>query len=150
MQKKLIHLTSFIFLFVLASCSMEEKDTRLVCDCEYSTWDNGFQKFDGCLSQKNEAEVFDNKSLVFNESKEFFQFNGGLMGSQFTTFTDNEIVYRFEGDMQRTTRMFDRVNLTMVEALQDRDVNYLDSVSGVKIYEDNYRYHYQCRVVEGV
>ncbi|MDC1401508.1 hypothetical protein N8349_03620 [Gammaproteobacteria bacterium] len=134
-----------LMVFGIVGCAVEE-DTRLVCDCVKSTFTNGEQVWAKCMDVDGSNEgSYSNKSLVFNESKKLFMFNGTQMGDMFTSFDDNVISYSFEGDIHRTSRTFDRVSLTMVEALQDRDYNFENKVWSL------YRtYHYQCKVVEGV
>ena len=73
-------------------------------------------------------------------------FNGTQMGDMFTSFNENVISYSFEGDIQRTTRTFDRINLGMVEVFQDRNYD-IENRAAWGIYNT---LHYQCRIVEGV
>ena len=130
--------------FGLIGCSVEE-DSRLICDCVKVTFQAG-GTYSVCMDYGGEnAGNYSNKSLVFNQSKNLFIFNGVTMGEMFTSIEDNFISYSFEGDTQKTTRTFDRVNLTLVEVLQDRDYSFEHKVW------DYYRtYDYQCRRVEGV
>ena len=127
---------------------MQEQDTRLVCDCVKTTFDSGEEIYNQCFNvdRSLKQEAFDNKSLVFNASKRLFMFDTSTMGESFITFEDNVISYSFEGDIQRTSRTLDRVNLSLVEVFADRDYNYADS----KVWKPYTTYHYQCRVVEGV
>lgn len=127
---------------------MQEQDTRLVCDCVKTTFDSGEEIYNQCFNvdRSLKQEAFDNKSLVFNASKRLFMFDTSTMGESFITFEDNVISYSFEGDIQRTSRTLDRVNLSLVEVFADRDYNYTDS----KVWKPYTTYHYQCRVVEGV
>jgi len=142
------HLPVLITLFLIGACSMQEQDTRLVCDCISSTYESGEERYESCFNSdtKEGQSVFNNKSLVFNVSKKLFMLNGSQMGEQFITFEDNVISYSFTGDLQKTTRYFDRVNLTLSEMFQDRDYNFTDS----KVWKPYTTYHYQCRLVEGV
>jgi hypothetical protein len=139
-----------LMVFGIVGCAVEE-DTRLVCDCVKSTFNNAsdypVEVYTTCMDEDgSNRDNHSNKSLVFNESKKLFMFNGTQMGDMFTSFDDNVISYSFEGDIQRTTRIFDRVSLTMVEVLQDRDYNIEDKVAW-GIYNT---LQYQCSVVEGV
>ena len=139
------HLLLILLGFGLIGCSVQE-DTRLICDCVKATFNSGADTFSVCMDADGEnAGNYSNKSLVFNQSKNLFVFNGTTMGEMFTSIEDNFITYRFEGDTQKTTRIFDRVSLTMLEVLQDRDYSFENKVW------DYYRtYSYQCRRVEGV
>ncbi len=143
MEKKLIHLTSFIFLFVLASCSMEEKDTRLICDCDYVQQDS--QK---TLCYSDEYKL-DNNSLVFNESKKKFVWNSidlTLAPEQFMRFKKDSISYSFNTEYQKTFKNLDRVNLVYSESIQKFD-KFINEVATWKPVKTTF---YQCRVVEGV
>ena len=143
MEKKLIHLTSIVFLFVLASCSMEEKDTRLICDCDYLQQDS--QKF-VCYSDEYKL---DNNSLVFNESKKKFVWNSmdlTLAPEQFMKFKKDSISYSFNTEYQKTFKNLDRVNLVYSESVQKFD-KFIDEVAIWKPVKTTF---YQCRVVEGV
>jgi hypothetical protein len=138
-------LLTLILPLLLIGCAVEE-DTRLVCDCVKSTFENNAEIYSKCMDKDGgNLDNYSNKSLVFNESKKLFMFNGTQMGDMFTSFDDNVISYSFEGDIQKTSRTFDRVSLTMIEALQDR--NYNTEYKTWSVYRT---YHYQCRIVEGV
>ena len=135
---------------LIIGCAVEE-DTRLVCDCVKSTFNNAspypVEVYKVCMDKDgSNRDNHSNKSLVFNESKKLFMFNGTQMGDMFTSFNENVISYSFEGDIQRTTRTFDRINLGMVEVFQDRNYD-IENRTAWGIYNT---LHYQCRIVEGV
>ena len=142
---------SLLAIFLLASCSME-KDTRLICDCEFRVIDNAF-KYPGCSSKKNEAEVFDNKLVIFNESKDLLQFDGEVLDPVRTSWFEEFIQYkknpRFSAEMERRHIVIDKVNLDLIERIQDRESNYLHSISGAKYWVGSTQYLYKCRVENG-
>ena len=129
---KTLHTTSIICLLALASCSMEEKDTRLVCDCNYIVED---YKETACYS---DSYKLDNNSLVFNESKKKFTWNGLRINNPTDeiSFYKDLIYWEYDDDIGKFIKSFDRINLVY------KDIAYTKSFDLTKVY--------QCRVVEGV
>ena len=143
---------SLLAIFLLVSCSME-KDTRLVCDCEFRVIDNAF-KYPGCSSKKNEAEVFDNKLVIFNESKDLLQFDGEVLEPARTFWYEEFISYKknplfISAEMERRDIIIDKVNFDLIEKIQDRESNYLHSISGARYWVGSTQYLYKCRVENG-
>ena len=128
-------------LFFLSSCS--EKDTRLICDCDYIQ--DNFEKSQ-CYSGSYDV---DNNSLVFNVSKKKFVFNDfdiTLYPDQFITFNEDSISYNFNSGYQLTFKHLNRINLVYMESVQQLD-KYIDDIPVWKPAKNTY---YQCRVVEGI
>tara|TARA_A100001015_G_C14823626_1_gene645775 strand:+ start:94 stop:507 length:414 start_codon:yes stop_codon:yes gene_type:complete len=135
------HLLIILALF-LVSCSFEQ-DTRLICDCDYVQ--ENYQKFQ-CYS---EAYDVDNNSLIFNESKKKFVWNGfelSIYPDQFMEFTKDSIAYRFETESEKTYNRLDRTNLVYFESKVRLD----KIVDDRPVWKPSKNTYYQCRVVEGV
>lgn len=119
-------------MFVLSSCSVEEKDTRLICDCNYIV-----EEYEETACYSDSYEL-DNNSLVFNESKKKFTWNGSSItfSTDEISFYEDIILVDYKDDMGRYFKTFDRVNLVYEE------IAYTKLFDLTKVY--------QCRVVEGV
>jgi len=137
------HLIVMLTVFLIGACSMQEQDTRLVCDCDYVLKD--FKK-EVCYSEFYDV---DNNSLVINTSKRKFSFNGFNYpeGDKTHTFADDFISFKFDTEVQKFYQRFDRVNLVFYESKQNIDKYIEDKYPIWKPSETTY---YQCRVVEGV
>lgn len=145
-MKKNSFLLVIIFLIILSSCASEQ-DTRLVCDCDYIKIDN--QKI-MCSDSYN----FDNNSLVFNESKKKFVWNSrNVSGGPdwFMEFNKDTISYRFNTELKKTYKRFDRVNLVYSEHIQKVDKFIVkDKFDRTPIWKPGESTFYKCRVVDGV
>ena len=140
------NLLLILALFVV-SCSFE-RDTRLVCDCDYVVKD--LQKY-VCYSTSHNL---DNNSLVFNVSKKKFVWNSidiTFSADQFMEFNEDNISYMFNTETSKTYKNLDRTNLVYSESKQMFD-KFFNTDDGKKIptWKPVETSFYQCRVVEGV
>ena len=128
-----------LLVFGIVGCAMEE-DTRLICDCDYT------------VVAENELICFGeihaySKSLVFNESKKKFTWDGfNLRDGGILIFEDDKITFQYQDENQQIYKLFDRVNLRFKESNQ----SFEKKVQGTNFYKNPKTIHYQCRVVEGV
>ena len=128
-------------VLLLVGCS-QEQDTRLVCDCDYERY-SGISPIDECPSTSN------NNSLVFNESKKKFIWNGvpiSLSPDQFMEFNKDSISYWFDTKFEKIYISFDRTNLVYVKSI--RKFNKI--IGETRAFYPPRNTFYQCRVVDGV
>ena len=112
-MKKLFLLTLTLFLF---GCDPVEQDTRLICDCDYV-----FVRSDMKKSECDSAvESMNNNSLVFNESKNKFAFDGRNYNGPSVNlrFSTDEITLSYQSDITQEVLIFDRVSLVLSESSQ--------------------------------
>ena len=143
-MKKLFLLTLTMFLF---GCDPVEQDTRLICDCDYVYSDFERSECDSSVYNMN------NRSLVFNESKNKFVF--GMLDmtrfDQAVTFGEDSIIFSRDTERTKSNNQLNKINLIYSE--------YITKVNEERTLPDGEKYYlwdygkttfYNCRLTDGV
>jgi len=99
---------SEVSAILLTGCD-QITDTRLVCDCDF-TQDNRENNGSKTMCYSEQYDV-NNNTLVFNELKKKFVWDGVVLDDYGTKWTDDSISWSFEDDTFYTWLRFNRINL---------------------------------------
>ncbi len=132
---------SEVSAILLTGCD-QITDTRLVCDCDF-TQDNRENNGSKTMCYSEQYDV-NNNTLVFNELKKKFVWDGVVLDDYGTKWTDDSISWSFEDDTFYTWLRFNRINLIFTKT---------DSHKIKESPSDAWRTKtitYACRIVDGV
>ena len=135
-MKKLILISALL----LSGCD-PINDTRLICDCDFttdSTENNGFKTM--CYSERYDVN---NNTLVINELNKKFVWDGVKLNKSGTSWNDDSISWSSKTDSSYKWLRFNRINLVFTDT------------DSWQINPDSYTWitkttTYACRVVDGV
>ena len=141
-MKKLFLLTLTLFLF---GCDPVEQDTRLLCDCDYVYSDFERSECDSSVYDMN------NKSLVFNESKNKFAFDGFNFPDGYLEFSTDKIIFNFKGENLMQYNVLDRISLVYSDSDQRLNRIFTDNDGNeTPFWKPSVTTFYNCRVTDGV